>query len=165
MSSTLDWVTLEKFWSVEEAQLALGFLQAEEIPCRLEGVAVAGNFWHLSNATGGVKLLVAREDAERAGALLVAAQHHEIDSASDLEAQAAPELDDSNSAEADDEVGQNSVSTGDDWDDDDEDRPGLFDRLRQQKTLIIMSLLLPMFIGVLMGALGLIMMVILSIFR
>ncbi len=164
----MDWVTLEKFWSVEEAQLALGFLETEEIPCRLEGVAMAGNFWHLSNATGGVSLLVAPEDAERAAALLTAVQHHpDTDAASDPESKADARVVEPDSAEAEDQVDRNSVPTSDDWDndDDDEDRPGLFDRLRKQKTLIIGSLLFPMFIGVLLGAFGMIMMLVLSIFR
>lgn len=157
----MDWVTLETFWSVEEAQLALGFLQAEEIPCRLEGVAMAGNFWHLSNATGGVKLLVARDDAERAAALLNAVEHHRegaasSDAESDTESDAEPVAGETNSADGEDDVERDPVPAGDDVDDD-ADHPGLFDRLRNQKMLIILVLVLPMLVGIFLGVIGLLM--------
>lgn len=160
----MDWVTLETFWSVEEAQLALGFLEVEGIPCQLEGVAVVGNLWHLANATGGVKLQVAREEAERAAALLTAVQHHrEGDPSSDTESDAEPLPGDPDSAGVkdggeyeEDNVDRDSTPASEDWDDDG-DRPGLFDRFRQQKTLIILLLVLPTLIGVILGVMSVIM--------
>ncbi len=70
-----DLLTVESFWSIEEAQLARGFLESEGIPCQLEGLATAGNCWHLSNATGGVKLQTSPQYVERAVELLHNVQH------------------------------------------------------------------------------------------
>lgn len=164
----MDWETVETFWSVEEAQLALSFLQTEEIPCRLEGVAFAGNFWHLANATGGVKLQVPHEAAARAVALLDAVQgRHNSDATEGPEAEQddvynKPAPDATDFAEADDYDPDRDSAT-DDHDEDDDVRPGLFDRLRNQKLLIIVFLVVPMFMGVILGVLGLIMTLFLSL--
>lgn len=166
----MDWETVETFWSVEEAQLALSFLQTEEIPCRLEGVAFAGNFWHLANATGGVKLQVPHEAAARAVALLDAVQgRHNSDSTEGPEAEQdnvddEPASDAPAFAEADDDDPDLDPAADDhDHDEDDDVRPGLFDRLRNQKLLIIVFLVVPMFMGVILGVLGLIMTLFLSL--
>jgi hypothetical protein len=54
----------------EEAEIARLALDDEGIASYMEGAATVGMFWHLENAVGGVKLLVAETDAERATAIL-----------------------------------------------------------------------------------------------
>ena len=131
----MDLVTVETFWSVEEAQLALGFLESEEIPCRLESLAFASNFWYLANAAGGVKLLVAGEAAQRAAALLTAAHHHEIaDIPSETELQTDPLGDSESTVDGDQELVSDPVSEVEAADDD-VDHPGLLERIRKFKPL------------------------------
>ncbi len=134
----MNLVTVETFWSVEEAQLALGFLQAEGIPCRLESLAFASNFWHLANASHGVKLLVTGEEADRAAALLVAAEDHRAsDSADEFPMDGSPFDPDSTLAEQED-FAPDPDSDGDNQaDDDDESHPGLLTRLRKLKPLAL----------------------------
>lgn len=140
----MDWVTVERFWSVEEAQLALQFLQSEDIACRLESSAFACNFWYLANAESGVKLLVAPEQAEQAAALLIAAQHHQL--------VAAPEDygPDENQFAAESalpgETGEPAPvwePSGADENDDDgyDSHPGLLTRLRRMKVLTFLFLI------------------------
>lgn len=140
-----DWVTVETFWSVEEAQLARGFLEGEGIPCQLEGLATAGNFWHLSNATGGVKLLVTGGDAERAAELLRNVAHHD-----DLD-------DESSVAFAEESETPTGIADEDDDRDDIESdaaqHHGLFDKLRSGKWLVILLVFMPTLIGITIGVL------------
>jgi hypothetical protein len=98
-----DLVTIATFAEPAEATLARGVLQQEGIPCYLEGEEVIAALWLLGNATGGVKLQVPREHAERAVAILedAAPQHEEPGTAepepADFEAEAA---DDAEAGEA-----------------------------------------------------------------
>jgi hypothetical protein len=71
-----DLVTIATFAEPAEATLARGVLQEEGIPCFLEGEEVIAALWMLGNATGGVKLQVPREYAERAVAILDDAAPH-----------------------------------------------------------------------------------------
>ena len=136
--------TIETFWSVEEAELARGFLEGEGIACQLEGVATAGNFWHLNNATGGVKLRVAECDAERATALLDSVEHHggdegdELpDAETDVTGKSSEPLDRSKNP-VDDELNDHERY---DLDVDADDHFGLFDKLRSVKTWVRLMLL------------------------
>lgn len=113
-----DWTTVKTFWSVEDAELARGFLEGEGIACQLEGVATAGNFWHLNNASGGIKLKVSPDDAFEASDLLESVDHTH----------------DSDSEESEDD----SVE---EYADPDEASPGLFEKLRSGRTLLILVIL------------------------
>ncbi|MES2791636.1 MAG: hypothetical protein V4719_18600 [Planctomycetota bacterium] len=138
----MEWVTLETFWSIEEANLALGFLQTEGIPCLLEGVAVAGNFWHLSNATGGVKLKVPQETVARATELLIAIQHQHAANAANED---LPDVDDgqpepeSFSVANEDNLEPETLPPGQDYVYD--GKPGVLARLRGQKNGWIFALI------------------------
>lgn len=72
-----DLQTIESYWSLEEAEIARGFLASEGIRCQLDGRAIAANFWHLNVATGGVRLRTLQQDADRATALLHGIEHHD----------------------------------------------------------------------------------------
>lgn len=61
-----DLVTVSTYWSPQEAALARGLLEQHAITASIEGDVVASMAWQLGNATGGVKLQVAAEDASRA---------------------------------------------------------------------------------------------------
>ncbi len=65
-------VTLETFMNAMQASLVKQHLEAAGIRCVLADEFTVSNFWHLSNAIGGIKLQVAEEDFERATALLEA---------------------------------------------------------------------------------------------
>lgn len=139
----MDWVTVERFWSVEEAQLALQFLQSEDIACRLESSAFACNFWYLANAESGVKLLVAPEQAEQAAALLIAAQHHQLVAA--LEDYGLDNdrlaVDSPLPGETGEPAPVWEPRVSDDNDDDYDSHPGLLTRLRRMKVLTCLLLL------------------------
>lgn len=125
----MDLVTVETFWSVEEAQLALGFLQSEEIPCRLESLAFASSFWYLANAAGGVKLIVPSHEAEHAVALLSAAHQHEMSENLDQIELETSHFDPG--LMVDDVPDLNTVNE----DGSDEDHVGLLERIRKFKPL------------------------------
>lgn len=140
----MDWVTVESFWSIEEAQLATLFLQAEEIPCRLESTAFAASFWHLANASDGVKLLVPRAAAEQAATLLLAVENRrgaEVPNVDDAdEMMFDPESDPS---EVEVDFDPDIVSAGDNLNEDDqEDRPRLLERLRRLKAISFLYILI-----------------------
>lgn len=127
----MEWVTVETFWSVEEAQMALGFLQAEGILCRLDNLAVSSFFPHLANAAGGVKLQVAGDEVERAVTLLTEAHTHCY-------------VDDSSELDSDVESGGGQSKFDADDDDaleHDEDHPGLLERLRKFKLFSFLMVL------------------------
>jgi hypothetical protein len=65
-----DLITIATYGSPEEAEVARNALQAEGLQAFLDGVATVGNFWHMGNAVGGVRLLIAEADAERALSVL-----------------------------------------------------------------------------------------------
>lgn len=154
----MDWVTIEKFWSVEEAQLALGFLQSNGIRSRLDGEACAGNFWHLSNATGGVKLEVAAESEDRARRLLESVPGRSGTEHAENRQSAPDQLDDDVSDrstesfddDADDFEGEEDDDDGNDnpYEDDLEAHEGTLDRLRRFKVIIILTFLAPTLFGI-----------------
>ncbi len=130
---------VESFWSVEEAQLAKGFLESEGIACQLEGLATAANFWHLNNATGGVRLRTSPADAERAIELLHSIQHHRDSDADEMDDEV---LDDPGSAaehseaEADQSLDESTTAT------DDDSYSSPFDLFRTRTWLFLALLLL-----------------------
>ncbi len=63
-------VTVATYNSPIEAHIFAGRLEAEGIPCVLEDEHIIAANWLYSNAVGGVKLRVRRDDAESAAALL-----------------------------------------------------------------------------------------------
>jgi hypothetical protein len=65
-----DLVPLRRFRDLPEAQLAKGSLESSGIECFLTDDNMVRMDWFISNLLGGVKLLVNREDAEAAAAIL-----------------------------------------------------------------------------------------------
>ncbi|MFO0014509.1 MAG: DUF2007 domain-containing protein [Planctomycetota bacterium] len=63
-------VCVNTYVTPEEAHVAKLALEAEEIPCYVTDSAAAGLFWYMSDALGGVKLLVAADDVARAKEVL-----------------------------------------------------------------------------------------------
>jgi hypothetical protein len=63
-------ITIASFATPLEARMAMNQLEAAGIRAALEGEATTGMAWHLTNAIGGVKLLVLERDSERAIAIL-----------------------------------------------------------------------------------------------
>jgi hypothetical protein len=63
-------VTLTTFGNPQEAHMALNCLRSASIRAVLDDEMLLSNAWHLSNAMGGVKLLVREADAERAAKIL-----------------------------------------------------------------------------------------------
>lgn len=61
--------TIARFHKNEEAHLFRSFLESEGIPAHLLDEAISQVCWHYSAATGGVRVSVAEEDAERAEGL------------------------------------------------------------------------------------------------
>ena len=153
----MDWVKLETFWSLEEAQLAVAYLQARQISCHLEGTAVAGNFWHLSNATGGVKLMVAPDMAESAAKMLAEVQAQRT-------AEHSPDITDEQPdlefpPEEEEAIDSDFVTADQDdrFDDDDEDeRPTIFSHLRENRLWIVLFVMAPIYFGIIFVVLGLI---------
>lgn len=65
-----DWITVATFSQPVEAHLARTKLESEGIVCMVSDEYLVRVNWLLSNAVGGVKLLVPPWDAERARAIL-----------------------------------------------------------------------------------------------
>lgn len=65
-----DLVPIRRFRDLPEAQLAKGSLESSGIECFLTDDNMVRMNWFVSNLLGGVKLLVNREDAEAAAAIL-----------------------------------------------------------------------------------------------
>ena len=65
-----DLVPIRRFRDLPEAQLAKGSLESSGIECFLTDDNMVRMDWFISNLLGGVKLLVNREDAEAAAAIL-----------------------------------------------------------------------------------------------
>ncbi len=80
-------VTLATFGSPQEAHLAMNRLKAAGIRVVLDDEMLLSNAWHLSNAVGGVKLLVRESDAERASKILA-----NLPSKQDRRKKSGPEL-------------------------------------------------------------------------
>lgn len=67
---TVRFVRLRQFRDVQEALLAKGLLDSAGIECFLADHNTIRFDWLLSNALGGIKLWVKREDAKAAASLL-----------------------------------------------------------------------------------------------
>lgn len=66
-------VAVASFTTPVEAELAKNHLETEGISARLANDSTVGWFWYISNAVGGIQLLVGEEQAERALAILESA--------------------------------------------------------------------------------------------
>lgn len=143
-----DWVIVETFWSVEEAQLARGFLETEGVECHLEDLATATNFWHLSIATGGVKLRVAPSDADRAVALLQSVEHGHPD-ADEIASDTTPEFINSTASTAGSAEFIDTDFEGDQFESEVDlgRHAGLFDKFRNSKLLVILVYLVALISG------------------
>ena len=71
------------YTGLAEAHVARATLASEGIEARLAGEQLVGVAWHLSNAIGGVRLLVAPEDVERARQVLAVPE--EVPAVEDLD--------------------------------------------------------------------------------
>jgi hypothetical protein len=65
-----SWVTVASFGTLPEAELARNRLEQDGIHAHLSDGESVSMMWMYSTALGGVKLMVAEEDAERAGYIL-----------------------------------------------------------------------------------------------
>lgn len=65
-------VTLRRYYTLDEAYIAHGFLESEGVKAFLQDEHLVRIFWLYTNAIGGLRLQVAQEDGERAFAILVA---------------------------------------------------------------------------------------------
>jgi len=74
-------VVVARFVTPIEATIARGALEREGIESELRDDALVGIAWHLSNAVGGVKLVVRPADAEAARALLAELREDRIEAA------------------------------------------------------------------------------------
>jgi hypothetical protein len=74
-------ITVGVYETPLQAAIARNFLEAEGVPAYLADDATVGMAWHLTGAVGGVKLRVARDDAERAWRLLEELKRKEDDKA------------------------------------------------------------------------------------
>ena len=63
-------VTLRRFFTLDEAYIARGFLESEGVKAFLQDEHLVRIFWLYTNAIGGIRLHVAQEDGERATAVL-----------------------------------------------------------------------------------------------
>jgi Putative prokaryotic signal transducing protein len=63
-------VVVASFVGIGEAEVARGMLESEGIGALLGNQHLVSMFWHYSQATGGIRLMVASEDADRARQLL-----------------------------------------------------------------------------------------------
>ena len=92
-----DLIEVGRYNSAAEAALARNLLNDADISACIDGEAMAGWFWHLGSAIGGVKLLVGGQDAERATSILETAP-----TKADLDAAGFGD----DSEEADDKMGE-----------------------------------------------------------
>jgi hypothetical protein len=68
-----NWITIQIFTLLSDAQLAQLRLESNEIPCFLKDEATVGVIGLYSNALGGVKLQVEEKDVEKATEILIEA--------------------------------------------------------------------------------------------
>lgn len=66
----IDWKTVASYPTSFEANLAKARLEEEGIRVFVANAAMVDTAWHLSNATGGVRVEVPRSDVTRAGGIL-----------------------------------------------------------------------------------------------
>jgi hypothetical protein len=85
-------ITIETFENVMHARLVQNYLEGAGIRSVLSDEFMVSNFWHLSNAVGGIKLQVAEENFEQACDLL--------DDIENRHRSQSPEPDDASSDEA-----------------------------------------------------------------
>jgi hypothetical protein len=98
-------VVVAAFTGVPEAEIARSALEAEGIEAILQGDQLIGVAWHLSNAVGGVRVVVPAAQEERARAVLAGldpGQQAEVEAG---EEEAAPALDAAGGAAAGPEEG------------------------------------------------------------
>ena len=67
-----DWEVIATFWGLVDAKMASALLANDGIPSRLTDDGVTGAHPLLAIAVGGIRVLVAPEDAQKANALLQA---------------------------------------------------------------------------------------------
>lgn len=139
-----DLQTIESYWSLEEAEIVRGFLASEGIRCELDGRALAGNFWHLNVATGGVKLRTLQQDADRATELLHGIEHHSPGSQDDSE-----DFWQDDDQVIEDDGNLNRTSPTVEFEDSAaNENGGILDLLRNQKWIIILAFILLIVCGV-----------------
>ncbi len=63
-------VQVASYWHEYQAQHMASVLREQGISVFVEGDMMGTLFWHYNNATGGIKLMVPREQADRAAALI-----------------------------------------------------------------------------------------------
>ena len=63
-------MTIRTYADSLEANMALNRLQANEIPCFLQGERSNDTMWHISVGLGGIKLMVHEDDVVHAEAIL-----------------------------------------------------------------------------------------------
>src|SRR5687768_13190261 len=69
-SEPVRWTTVQTFNDPPSAHIARLRLEADGIPCFIADENIAATAWHYAIATGGLKLQVPSEDADRATAAL-----------------------------------------------------------------------------------------------
>ncbi|MDB5386498.1 MAG: putative prokaryotic signal transducing protein [Planctomycetaceae bacterium] len=155
--------TLESYWSAEAAQLNKNLLEAEGIPCFLQGVVTSSTLWHLANASGGVRLQVPQSELHRAASVLQAfrqapADDDESDRAFGFAALSTV----SNETHpigapleelAGEFVAEEITRHPDDSEHDEDDadgpyRPGLFEKFRNCRALIVLACLAALIWGI-----------------
>jgi len=65
-------VTLQKYYTLDEAYIARGFLESEGVRACIQDENLVRVFWLYTNAIGGLRLQVGQKDLERASAILEA---------------------------------------------------------------------------------------------
>ncbi|MDY0168593.1 MAG: ORF6N domain-containing protein [Thermoguttaceae bacterium] len=74
-----DFVTLQTFDNPVAAHMARDYLAAAGVRAFLANEEFVSTVWYLSNAAGGIQLLVVAEDAQRAGGILADQPRPEVD--------------------------------------------------------------------------------------
>jgi hypothetical protein len=108
-------ITVGVYETPVQAAMARNFLETEGVPAYLADDATVGMAWHLTGAVGGVKLRVAREDAERALRLLEDLAMQRDDKAVFFSGDPADELEfDEKEEDDEDEEHESALSLADD---------------------------------------------------
>jgi hypothetical protein len=71
MTIAAPFVRVASYLNVAEAEVARMQLEMEDIPARLDNAALVSWFWHYSNVTGGVKVLVPAGEFARATSVIL----------------------------------------------------------------------------------------------
>lgn len=152
---TLDFETLESYWSPEEAHLNKNILEAEGIQCFLQGETASTTLWHLANASGGVRLQVPRSELSRASSILQALRQYDmriesqqelesVDYSLPLEMKDGPKLkDESTPFEHESETGEFGPENEEDSDETDQyQSAGLLQNFHSIRSLILFPFLM-----------------------